>query len=111
MTATNVSGALGPAARLARTKTATAPRISVASTHGSETASAKKPMNGGPIRKPNEPIEETAAMRPGSDVRLPAGGAEHGRHAVGDAEPDQEHAHQRDRRLADQRERGGAGRR
>ena len=64
-------------------------------------------MNGGPIRKPNEPIEETAAMPgPEGDVRLPAGGAEHQRHAVGDAEPDQEHAHQRRRRLADQQHRG-----
>ena len=63
MTATNVSR-LGsrPAARRASANTATAPRISVASAHDSETASASTPMNGGPIRKPNEPIEETAAM-------------------------------------------------
>ena len=34
----------------------------MASAHDSETASASTPMNGGPIRKPNEPIEETAAI-------------------------------------------------
>ena len=83
------------------------PRISTASAHGSDEASAAKPISGGPARKPSEPIEDTAPMPgPGGDVRQAAGGAEHQRHAVRDAEADEEQAGQRDRRLADQQQRG-----
>ena len=51
-----------PAARRASPNTAAAPSTSVASAQGSETASAMKPMNGGPARKPSDPIDDTAAM-------------------------------------------------
>ena len=55
-------------------------------------------MSGGPARKPSEPIEETAAIAgPGRRVGLAPGGAEHQRHAVGDAEADEEQAEQRRR--------------
>ena len=55
---------------------------------------------GGPARKPSEPIDETAAIPgPGRRVGLAAGGAEHQRHAVGDAEADQEEPGQRRGRL------------
>src|SRR4051794_3330088 len=63
MTATKVPGASrSPAARRASANTTAAARMSVVSAHGSETASASTPMIGGPIRKPNEPIEATAAI-------------------------------------------------
>ena len=63
-------------------------------------------MTGGPARKPSEPIEETAAMPgPGGVSGWRPGGAEHQRHAVGDAEADEEQADQRGGGLADQQHR------
>ena len=100
------AGSVRPTARRASANTTTAPRIIVASAHGSDTASASTPMNGGPARKPSEPSEETAAMAgPGRRVGLAPGGAEHQRHAVGDAEADREQAGERGGLRADQEHR------
>ena len=50
-------------------------------------------MNGGPTRKPIEPIELTAAIDgPGRLHAAGARGAEQQRHAVGDADADQHRA-------------------
>ena len=104
MTATNVSSArLTPRRRRggrARTPT-TAPRISVASAHDSDTASASTPMIGGPIEEAERAHRgDGGDAGAGGHVGLAAGGAEHQRHAVGDAEADHEQPDQRRRRAA-----------
>ena len=64
--APSTAGTPGPTApapiRRPATVTTASPRQSVDSASGSDVASAKKPMNGGPARNPIEPIELTAAM-------------------------------------------------
>ena len=69
--------------------------------------SARTPINGGPTRKPGAHRGTTAASA-GPGGSRPAGGAEHQRHAVGDAEADEREADTADR-LADQQHRRRAG--
>src|SRR5262245_49281051 len=75
--APSIAGTLGPTAsvpiRRPATVTKASPMQRVDSASGSDVASARKPMNGGPARKPIEPIELTAAMfGPDSPSACPA---------------------------------------
>ena len=84
---------------------------SIASAHGSEVAPARKPISGGPAGSRASPARRRRRCRGRAPCRAPAGGAEHQRHAVGDAEADQEEGGERDRRRAEQQHHGERDRR